>query len=95
MRICKVIGSVTAQVKHSAYEKLPLMIVQPLDAKQQELGASLLAVDTVQSGPGDCVLVMSEGSGVRQILKTNATSSPIRSVIVGIVDAIDVAEDET
>ena len=89
MRLCKVIGSVTASVKHHTYDGLPLMIVQPLNAaSMKEMGASLLAVDTVQAGPGDQVLVMSEGSGVRQILKTSPTSSPIRSVIVGIVDAV-------
>jgi microcompartment protein CcmK/EutM len=94
MRLCKVIGSVTAAVKHPAYAGLPLMIVQPLDARSmEEKGSSLLAVDTVQAGPGDQVLVMSEGSGVRQILKTAPTSSPIRSVIVGIVDAVSLAQD--
>ncbi|MCP4447341.1 MAG: EutN/CcmL family microcompartment protein [Myxococcales bacterium] len=93
MRLCKVIGNVTASVKHHTYNGLPLMIVQPLDGTSMaERGASLLAVDTVQAGPGDQVLVMSEGSGVRQILKTSPTSSPIRSVIVGIVDAVTVDE---
>ncbi len=93
MRLCKVIGSVTASVKHPTYEAHPLMIVQPLNAtSQQETGSSFLAIDTVQAGPGDQVLVMSEGSGVRQILKTQPTSSPIRSVIVGIVDAVTIDE---
>lgn len=93
MRLCKVIGSVTASVKHRTYEGHPLMIVQPLDAaSMSEMGSSLLAIDTVQAGPGDRVLVMSEGSGVRQILKTEATSSPIRSVIVGIVDAVTIED---
>ncbi len=95
MRLCKVIGSVTAAVKHPTYAGLPLMIVQPLDARSMaEKGSSLLAVDTVQAGPGDQVLVMSEGSGVRQILKTAKTSSPIRSVIVGIVDAVTIDEGQ-
>ena len=51
-------------------------------------GPSFLAVDQVQAGPGDRVIVMSEGNGVRQILKIG-DQVPIRSVIVGIVDALD------
>ena len=88
MRLCKVIGSVTAAVKHPAYEGRALMIVQPIDETGGESAPSLLAIDTVQSGPGDQVLVMSEGTGVRQILKAPATSTPIRSLIVGIVDKV-------
>jgi len=94
MRLCKVIGSVTAAVKHPAYEARALMIVQPLHADMSEQGSSLLAVDTVQAGPGDRVLVLTEGNGVRQILKTEPTTSPIRSVIVGIVDSVDLADED-
>ncbi len=96
MRLCKVIGSVTAAVKHPTYAAHPLMIVQPLHATTRaETGSSFLAIDTVQAGPGDEVLILTEGSGVRQILKTEPTNSPIRSVIVGIVDAVSIDEDTT
>lgn len=88
MRLCRVIGSVTAAVKHPAFEGRALLIVQPIDADGVESGSSLLAIDTVQAGPGDSVLVLSEGTGVRQILKAPPTSTPIRSLIVGIVDKV-------
>jgi ethanolamine utilization protein EutN len=89
MRLCRVLGSVVATVKHPVYAGQKLLIVQPIDEAGRDLGTSYLAVDTVQAGPGDRVLVMSEGNGVRQILQLG-DRVPIRSLIVGIVDQVDV-----
>ena len=86
MKLCRVTGNVVATVKHPAYRGHKIMTVQPLDEEQNDVGASFVAVDLVQSGPGDTVLVLQEGNGVRQILK--ADRLPIRSIIVGIVDHI-------
>lgn len=91
MRLCRVVGNVVAAVKHPMYQGQPLMIVQPIDAHGRDVGASFLAVDHVQAGPGDHVIVLTEGTGVRQILELG-TQVPIRSLIVGIVDAVDVPE---
>jgi len=88
MRYCRVLGDVVSTVKHPSYAGRKLMIVQPLDERGADAGASFLAVDDVQAGPGDRVIVMSEGNGVRQILQIG-DQVPIRSVIVGIVDALD------
>lgn len=88
MRMCRVIGNVVATEKHPAYHGHKLMVVQPLDATGKDSGASFLAVDTVQAGPGDRVIVLTEGNGVRQILQMGQ-QVPIRSVIVGIVDQVD------
>lgn len=89
MRLCKVMGSVVADVKHPVYKGEKLMVVQRIDAQGNEAGESFLAVDRAQAGPGDTVIVMSEGNGVRQILDMGQ-AVPIRSLIVGIVDQIDV-----
>ncbi|HKA87592.1 MAG TPA: EutN/CcmL family microcompartment protein [Haliangiales bacterium] len=86
MKLCRVAGNVVATVKHPGFHGHKLMIVQPLDERGTDAGATFLAVDLVQAGPGDTVLVMQEGNGVRQILK--AEKLPIRSVIVGVVDAV-------
>lgn len=88
MRLCRVLGSVVATVKHPVYTGQKLLIVQPIDEAGRDVGTSYLAVDTVQAGPGDRVLVMSEGNGVRQILQIG-DRVPIRSLIVGIVDQVD------
>jgi ethanolamine utilization protein EutN len=77
-------------VKHPAYAGKALFVVQPIDEKGADTGASFVAVDTVQAGAGDRVIVLTEGNGVRQILK-QGDIVPIRSVIVGIVDAVETA----
>jgi len=87
MRLCKVIGNVVASVKHPAYHARTLLIVQPIDPEGREIGPSFLAIDTVQAGPGDITLILTEGTGVRQILKSKP-ATPIRSIIVGIVDQV-------
>jgi ethanolamine utilization protein EutN len=92
VRLCRVVGNVVATVKHPMYRGQPLMVVQPIDAGGRDVGASFLAVDRVQAGPGDHVLVLTEGTGVRQILELG-TQVPIRSLIVGIVDHVDAPDD--
>jgi len=88
MKLCRVTGNIVATVKHPTYRGHKIMIVQPLDETGGDAGTTLLAVDLVQAGPGDRVLVMQEGNGVRQLLKEQKL--PIRSIIVGIVDHVDV-----
>jgi len=79
-----------AAVKHPAYAGRTLFVVQPLDAHGNDVGASFVAVDNVQAGVGDKVIVLTEGTGVRQILKAGDIV-PIRSLIVGIVDHVETA----
>ncbi len=91
MKVCRVAGTVVGAAHHPAYDGKKLMVVQPLDEHGAEKGPSYLAIDTVQAGRGDLVLVATEGNGARQILKMGAVV-PIRSLIVGIIDAVEVAE---
>ncbi len=89
MILCRVLGNVVATEKHPAFHGRKLMIVQPLDLAGGASGASFLAVDhRCSAGPGDNVLVLREGGGVRQIL--GEAQLPIRSVILGIVDEVSV-----
>lgn len=92
MTLCHVIGTVVSTVKHPTYRGLKLFVVQPVDATGRPTDPSFLAVDQVQSGVGDRVLVISEGNGARQILKEKVL--PIRSVIVGVVDAVDEVQSD-
>lgn len=87
MKLCRVLGPVVATAKHPVYAGRKLLAVQPLDERGADSGASFLAVDDVQAGHGDVVLVMQEGNGVRQLLKMGP-QVPIRSLIVGIVDKV-------
>lgn len=87
MKHCRVVGPLWATVKHPAFVGHPLFVVQPLDEAGADTGASFVAIDHVQAGVGDKVIVLTEGNGVRQILK-QGDQTPIRSIIVGIVDAV-------
>ncbi|HEY0479560.1 MAG TPA: EutN/CcmL family microcompartment protein [Kofleriaceae bacterium] len=90
MRYCRVVAPMWATVKHPAFAGRTLLVVQPLDEHGGDAGASFVAVDHVQAGVGDKVVVLTEGNGVRQILKTGDVV-PIRSIIVGIVDHVETA----
>lgn len=89
MRLCRVIGNVVSTVKHPAYAGQILLIVQPIGEDGADIGTSFIAIDRVQAGPGDFVVVLTEGNGVRQILQMGDIV-PIRSLVVGIVDRVDV-----
>ncbi len=88
MNLCRVLGTVVASEKHPAFAGRKLMVVQPLDEMGKALGKSFIAVDhTSSAGKGDQVLVLREGNGVRQVLGEQML--PIRSLIVGVVDSVD------
>jgi ethanolamine utilization protein EutN len=87
VRLCRVIGQVVATAHHPTYDGRTVLLVRPEDAAGEMVGAGFVAVDHAQAGPGDRVLVLTEGTGVRQLL--GADAGPIRSVIVGVVDAVD------
>jgi len=89
VNLCRVLGTVVATEKLEVFTGRKILVVQPLDEQQQPLGKSYLAIDhTSSAGKGDVVLVMNEGGGVRQVLQDK--TAPIRALIVGVVDAVDV-----
>lgn len=87
MLLARVIGNIVSTVKHHSHEGHKLMLIQPLNQKLEKKGNAVVAIDTVQAGEGDLVLLLSEGTGARQILGNN--NAPIRAVIIGIVDKVD------
>ena len=89
MYIGKVIGTVVATVKIDHLEGRKLLLVDQLDLQGEETGSYDIAVDVVQAGPGDTVLVIDEGNGARQILGLNPGA--VRAVIVGVVDEVALA----
>ena len=86
MYIGKVIGTVVATIKISHLEGRKLLLVDQVDLRGQETGYYDIAVDVVQAGPGDTVLVIDEGNGARQILGLDPGA--VRAVIVGVVDEV-------
>jgi microcompartment protein CcmK/EutM len=92
MILGRVSGNVVSSAKHESYVGMKLLIVDPIDEHGKKNGESFLAVDHVQAGPGDTVLVLKEGNGVRQILGMTGKLCPILELIVAIVDEVEVRE---
>ena len=95
MKIARVIGSVVSTIKAPTYEGRKLLLCEHLDHSGAPLKSREIAVDLVQAGVGDRVLIMSEGNGIRQLL--GADAGPIRDVIIGIIDtlALEAGEAES
>jgi microcompartment protein CcmK/EutM len=90
MFIAKVIGNVVATQKDPRFQGMKLLLVQPYitkGGKLQSSGSSVVAVDSVGAGIGECVL-FTQGSSAR--LTPTTKDSPVDSVIVGIVDTVEV-----
>ncbi len=92
MIICTVIGDVVSTVKNARFTGKKLLIVQPLNLDNQPEGDAFLAIDTVQAGKGDRVLVMREGGSARIIFEDE--NIPVQAVITAIVDEVRFLPDE-
>jgi microcompartment protein CcmK/EutM len=92
MILAKVLGSVVSTAKHPSYAGLKLLAVQPIDERGAPLGSSLLAVDRITSaGEGDTVILLKEGTGVRQLFGLPKEAKlPIQVCIAGVVDQVSV-----
>ena len=87
MILAKVVRRVVATAKHDRLPARQMLEVEPFPG----FGSPdpIIALDSVQAGPGDTVLVMQEGTGARQaILEDPQQPLPAQMVIVGIVDEI-------
>jgi microcompartment protein CcmK/EutM len=85
MFIARVTGLVVATMKHESLTGSKLLIVQETDVAGKTVGRPLVAVDAVDAGEGDLVLV-TEGSGARQTEITR--DRPVDHIIMAIVDTL-------
>ena len=88
MYIGRVVGAVTSTIRHKLYDGQKLMLVARLNLDGSESSAYDICLDSVQAGVGDVVVILDEGGSARQVLKKRGTG-PVRAVIIGIVDQID------
>jgi ethanolamine utilization protein EutN len=86
MRVCKVIGYVVSTAKHPCLESRKILVVAALAGRGDPTVPMQLAVDGVGAGIGNEVIVSESGAAGRQV--TGLEYPPVRSVIVGIVDAV-------
>ncbi len=92
MYVGQVAGTVVATIKHHMFTGHKLLLVERLDLENKATPKYDIAVDSVQAGVGDRVLVLDEGNGARQVLNVEPWG-PIRCVIVGIIDQVDLADE--
>jgi microcompartment protein CcmK/EutM len=91
MILCKAIGTLVSTQKNQSLREYKMLIVQPIDLDGKLIGRELIAIDQVDAGVGDTVLVLQEGTGARQLLKRE--DIPVHSVIVAVVDGIDISKE--
>ena len=90
MFVGKVIGNVVATQKNEKFHGMKLLLVQPYITRDRALvssGSSIVAVDSVGAGIGECIL-FTQGSSAR--LTPATREAPVDAVIVGIVDTVEV-----
>jgi microcompartment protein CcmK/EutM len=89
MILAKIVGTVVATRKDPRLVSSKLLVVRAVDPKGKAEGNYLVAIDTVDAGVGETVLVVS-GSSAR--MAAGLKDCPVDAAVVGIIDTIDIAE---
>jgi len=88
--IGRVIGDVVATQKSPSHQGRKILVVQPLNLDGSDRGEVVLALDAVDAGIGDRVLIVTEGfSAMTAVGRPN---SPIDMAIVGVIDSVDLID---
>jgi ethanolamine utilization protein EutN len=87
MILAKVVGTVVATRKDDRLLAAKLLVSRPIDPSGRFEGAYLVAVDTVDAGVGETVLIVS-GSSAR--MAAGQKDCPVDAAIVGVIDSIDI-----
>lgn len=87
MLIGRVVGNLVATQKNAKLEGSKLLLVQPLDLEGKERGTAILAIDGVDAGPGDRVLLVQDGRAAQLVLGKG--TSAVDAAVVGVVDAVE------
>jgi ethanolamine utilization protein EutN len=88
MFFARVIGTLWATRKDENMKGFKLQVIQPLNAKREQAGAPIIAVDTVGAGQGETVFYITSREAV---IPLPVEMAPVDASIVGIVDRIDLA----
>ena len=80
-------GELVATQKHASHEGRKLLLVQPLNLDGTDRGDAVVALDAVDAGVGDKVLLTTEGfSAMTAVGRPN---SPIDMAVIGFIDQIE------
>ena len=83
----RVVGNVVATQKNEKLEGAKLLLVQPLDLDGRAAGRAVLAIDGVDAGIGDRVLLVQDGKAAQQVLGRGTAA--VDAAMVGVVDAVE------
>jgi microcompartment protein CcmK/EutM len=89
--LAKIVGTVVATRKDPRLVSTKLLVARPIDPRGKPEGNYLVAVDTVDAGVGETVLIVS-GSSAR--MASGMKDCPVDAAVVGIIDEIDIAEEK-
>ncbi len=91
MILGRIAGSVVSTIHHPIVNGRKLLLADRLDAEGKPTGGYVIAMDVVGAGHGEAVIIIDEGNGARQVLED--PTAPIRAVVVGIVDGLEIVSD--
>ena len=88
MLIARVIGEIVATRKHPSHEGRKVLLVQPLNLDGSDRGDAVVALDAVDAGVGDRVLLATEGYSA--MTSVGRPQSPIDMAVIGFIDHIEI-----
>ncbi|HYW48627.1 MAG TPA: EutN/CcmL family microcompartment protein [Bryobacteraceae bacterium] len=91
MLIARVVGELVATQKHPSHEGRKLLLVQPLNLDGSDRGDAVVALDAVDAGVGDRVLLTTEGFSA--MTSVGRRQSPIDMAVIGFIDQIELLPD--
>jgi microcompartment protein CcmK/EutM len=89
MLIARVVGELVSTQKHPSHEGRKLLLVQPLNLDGSNRGDAIVALDSVDAGIGDRVLIATEGFSA--MTAVGRPQSPIDTAVIGFIDHIELA----
>lgn len=90
MLIARVIGDLTATQKHPTHEGRKILLVQPLNLDGTDRGAPMVALDSVDAGVNDKVLVTTDGYAA--FTAVGHKLAPIDAAVIGVIDHVELVE---
>jgi ethanolamine utilization protein EutN len=87
MLIARVIGELVATEKHPSHKGRKMLLVQPLNLDGSNRGDAVVALDAVDAGVGDRVLLSTDGYAASS--SVGRPQSPIDMAVIGFIDQVE------
>lgn len=92
MFLADVVGTVVSPVQHPILEQETLLLLRPVTPAGAPTAKTRVGLDRAQAGVGDRVIVIDEGNSSRQILGAKGKDAPVKTIVVGVVDYVEVGD---